>query len=78
MSEALWTKNYLELAAAKRPGFYSASVDTHPHGGFVFRAFPNQGDWVVECITPARDTLLLDAERWLNGELPEGFYTASW
>ena len=74
-----WAKNYDDLAKANRPSFYSAEVrDHHWPGCIVFRAYPNQGDHCVEFIGQDKDHVIALAERWVNGEMPEGFYSAAY
>lgn len=74
----LWSKGYNELPE----GMYSASI--RPYGDtaeeyYLFRAFPDRGDWVVECVEKDLEKLVAKAEEWCKGVTGlEGFYTASY
>lgn len=73
-----WEKNYTELAEAGRPNVYDAIVrDHHWKGCFLFRAIYNSGGSCTECVSEDKDELIAMANRWLAGEMPEGFYSSS-
>lgn len=77
-AQAIWSKNYQELEAAGRAAFYSA--DVRPHfweGQWMFQALPHRGDWCCEFLSNDRDEVVAKAEQWLAGEMPQGFYSAS-
>jgi hypothetical protein len=74
-----WRKDHAELAAAGRTGFYSAEVRAHHWPGcVVFRAYPQSGDHCTEFIGQDDKHVTELAERWLAGEMPEGFYSAAY
>ena len=74
-----WEKNYTELAASGKPGIYRATVrDHHWPGCVVFQAMPNSGSHCIEYIGQDKDLVIALAERWLGGDTPEGFYSASY
>jgi hypothetical protein len=75
----LWSKNYTELAAAGRSGFYSAEVRPHHWPNTImFRAYPHSGSVCTEFLGQSEEYVVELAERWLKGEMPEGFYSASY
>lgn len=59
-------------------GWYSASV-SGSDGRFVFRAFPNRGDWVAEGVFKTEAEAVAAGEAFARGEanIP-GLYTASY
>lgn len=60
----IWSKNYQELEAAGRGGFYSAQVREHNWPDhFVFRAYPHHGSCCTEFIRTNRDELVKLADR---------------
>lgn len=71
-----WSVSYPKT----RPDIFSASVRDCGvwKGWYVFRAYPRIGDYCIECLSQDLDELIEKAHAWERGEMPDGFYGASY